>query len=65
MVRFHCPTTILMLIPIPDFYEINKGSIGTESNDDSYAELLLKLLEFHFIDTNISVKWVHQPLESE
>ena len=48
--------------PLADYYsysnsyEINKGSTGTNSDDDSYAELLWKLLEFHFIGTDISVK---------
>ena len=39
-----------------DSCRINKGSTGTNSDDDSYAELLKKLLEFHFIGIHISVE---------
>ena len=40
-----------------DFYEMNKGSTGTNSDGDSYGQLLWKLLKFHLIGTNISAKF--------
>ena len=36
---------------------MNKGSTGTDSDGDSYGQLLWKLLKFHLIGTDISAKF--------
>ena len=39
-----------------DSYEMNKGSTGTDSDGNSYGQLLWKLLAFHLISTDIGAK---------